>query len=64
MRHPGLLVMEMHLVERGDEASLVPHRSQLGELKRCEGHQRLHGCERRVGLRGRAEDTWIVEPPI
>jgi hypothetical protein len=35
VHHPGMLILESHLVERGDEASLIPHRSQLGDLKWC-----------------------------
>jgi len=51
-----MLILEIHLVERGDEASLVPHRSWLGYLVWCEGHVGLHRRERHVGLRGRTED--------
>jgi hypothetical protein len=33
VQHPGMLILEIHPVERGDNAILVPHRSRLGDLE-------------------------------
>jgi len=57
VHHPGMLILEIHPVERGDEASLVPHRSRLGDLERREGRGRLYGREGHVSLRWRAGYT-------
>jgi hypothetical protein len=57
VQHPGILILEVELVERGYEASLVPHRSRLGDLERREGRGRLHGREGRVSLRWHAGYT-------
>jgi hypothetical protein len=42
VQYLGMLILDGHLVQRGDEASLVPHGSRLGDLERCEGRGRLH----------------------
>ena len=55
VQYPGMLILESHLVQRGDEAGLVPHGSRLGDLERCEGHGRLHRREGHVSLRRHAE---------
>lgn len=58
VQHPGILILDIELVEGGDEASLVPHRSRLGDLERREGRGGLHRHEGRVSLRERDEETW------
>jgi hypothetical protein len=53
-----MLVLDSELVEGGDEANLVPHRSRLGDLERSKGHGGLHRREGRVSMRRHVEDTW------
>ena len=56
VQYPWMLILESHLVQRGDKAGLVPHGSRLGDLERREGRRRLHQREDCVSLRRCAEN--------
>jgi hypothetical protein len=60
VQYRGMLILDSHLVQRDNEASLFPHGSRLGDWEQCKGRGRLHQHEGRVSLSRRVEDTRML----
>ena len=59
IQDPGMLALEMHLIECSDKTILVPHGSWLRDVERCKCRGGLRRCEGRVSLRRRgAKHAW------
>jgi len=59
IQDPGMLALEMHLIECSDKTILVPHGSLLGDVERRKCRRGLRRHEGRVSLRRRgAKHAW------
>ena len=58
IQDPGMLALEMHLIECSDKTSLVPHGSWLRDVERRKCRGGLRRREGRVSLRRGAKHAW------